>query len=207
MPTKVKILQEATTDLQRNEWVERQIGVVGYKNLKMYPRPIPGSAFVSMLKEFDSDLSVWWNRIIHKWQIFWNGKKVHTVQNEDGSYRPLDERVIRMLRRCDSRKRGNEWVLEILQENEEVEASDERSFRSEVKNRSGDVAKWMAKESDKTIGAINLPKEDLEVPDEDVLEQQRQARNAHNRSCRPNYKRREMPYFDIADIMSKNTSM
>lgn len=49
---------------------------------------------VRYLREYDRELGVRWNRDRGRWQVTWRGKDAWCVCNEDGSYRPLDERVV-----------------------------------------------------------------------------------------------------------------
>ena len=88
----------------------------------------PDPAFVRNLA-FDSLLWVRWNRAQAKWQIFRREHLVMTVQDEDMSYRPLDNRTIDTLRRADWFCRSPKAILdEIERENLQAEAAVDRDF-------------------------------------------------------------------------------
>ena len=54
----------------------------------------PDPRIVRKLKEYDRDLDARWDVEQSRWFVTWRGKDVITCQNEDGSYRPLDERAV-----------------------------------------------------------------------------------------------------------------
>ena len=132
----------------------------------------PDPAFVRNLA-FDSLLWVRWNRAQAKWQIFRREHLVMTVQDEDMSYRPLDNRTIDTLRRADWFCRSPKAILdEIERENLQAEAAVDRDFDNYLAERREETRRAMAKESHNLIGAINVPKEDLKITDK-YLERKR----------------------------------
>ena len=188
----IKIKRESFTELKRNQWTVNQLMVDGFKGKRFLPAP-PG--FMRSLKDFDPDLTLWFNRIINRWQLYWCGNKVKTFQTPEGGFQRVTSDLFDELRKADGRTRGEETVVEeIAKENEELIEADERSFRNKVGDVQKEVAEGLAKQSEAEVGAINFPKEDLRIPDEDELEKQRKSRR-HVK----NYRRRPMPYFDLAN--------
>ena len=66
----------------------------------------PDPNFVRRLKEISSALSVVWTPVLERWVIWYQSSdganhRIHEVKNPDGSFRPLDERTLTMLTRCD----------------------------------------------------------------------------------------------------------
>ena len=62
----------------------------------MYYRPDP--SIVRRLKECDPDLDVRWHDGRGRWIVTCMGKDAITVQEPDGSYRPLDGRIVTRMR-------------------------------------------------------------------------------------------------------------
>ena len=50
------------------------------------------------LELIDEGLSVAWGRWIDRWIVYSQGEPSHIVQNPDGSFRQLDQRILRKLR-------------------------------------------------------------------------------------------------------------
>ena len=65
----------------------------------------PTTGFVFDLKLIDKNLDVGFNRITGRWEIWRLGRKgwewILQVENEDETYRPLDNRTLRKLREMD----------------------------------------------------------------------------------------------------------
>jgi hypothetical protein len=79
---------------------------------------LPGDIYniAAALKEYDPNLCVGVNGLTGKYEIYYvsarlgnNPELIHTVENPDGSWRPLDGRVIKHLHRNDTRHEGNSW--------------------------------------------------------------------------------------------------
>jgi len=72
----------------------------GYYGSELYT---PDSGFIRSLKAMDPGLFVTWNRVKERWIIYEKGYQsgrdhiVCRVENEDGSFRPLDNRIIESL--------------------------------------------------------------------------------------------------------------
>lgn len=111
---------------------------------------LPSKEFVNQLKELDNKLDVGWNCIKRRWQIiradrrmrcmgFVDGKPllhtfdkpyfVFTVENENGSFRPLDQRVIDRLHEIDLYRyaRISDFIREV--EKEEDDYKEKRARR------------------------------------------------------------------------------
>jgi len=54
--------------------------------------------FVRELELMDAGLTVKWGKFIDRWIIYCQGEPSHIVQNQDGSFRQLDQRILRKLR-------------------------------------------------------------------------------------------------------------
>lgn len=108
----------------------------------------PDRGFVKQLKRLDPDLDVVWNRFKERWIIIERGKEtgrwhiVMRVQNEDGSYRPLDNRILKDLERV--RFMFNQGVKafcdQLEAEEREEEAQKVRDYETELHN----IGDWYA---------------------------------------------------------------
>lgn len=165
------------------------LGRDGKKRKHLGVQPYPPSNIERKIKEYDPEIEIWFNRIWGKWMLFRRGHVVMTIQNEDRSYRPLDHRVLHALRKADAHNRGMKVLDEILEHNENLEASREKEFSDFVTESSKETRKLFRDQMDMQVGAINLPKEDLVIPEKEVLEKQREKREAR----RPkNYKKQDV---------------
>ena len=54
----------------------------------------PDRSILRKLREYDPRLNARWNRNRERWEVTYDGDTVITVVNDDGSYRPLDERIL-----------------------------------------------------------------------------------------------------------------
>jgi hypothetical protein len=168
------------------------IGTTGDKKKKkpcLGIRPLPPHNIARKIKEYDSELVIWYNRIWNKWMLFRRGHVVMTVQNMDRTYRPLDHRVLRKLRKADAYMRGRRVLDEIDEENVKVEARKEKEFAGFVEENTEAMREHFVNFTDyaNDHGALNIPKEDMQVPDIETLDAQREQREA----ARPvNYKRK-----------------
>jgi hypothetical protein len=113
-----------------------------------------------------------WNRSLSRFQILSQAHRfgyqrtvvLHTVQEPDGDFRPLDERTMVILRKADTHVRGVKQTMREMEE-ENVAAADakDQSFRNDVEAISKESRKSIKREVDNAIGAINVPKEDLAI--------------------------------------------
>lgn len=79
----------------------------------------PDWAMVKKIKEYDPLLEVVWGRNHQRWIIVRNNpggtrQRIMVVQNDDGSFRPLDERVLFYLNAHDLQKHGVDKFLQYL---------------------------------------------------------------------------------------------
>jgi len=112
----------------------------------------PDRHFVRLMREIDPKLEARWSASLQRWVIYRrvrdtghavceDGTKVGylkdrfaeimVVKNDDGSYRPLDERTIRELRYCDAwrlRRPGYEIERRIDLANEKVKENQEKKM-------------------------------------------------------------------------------
>jgi hypothetical protein len=154
------------------------IGRGGEKKKKRMgcPHHAPSNV-VRKIKDYDPEIDIWFNRVWGLWMLFRRGHAVMTVKNEDGSYRPLDHRVIYALKKGDLQRRGMKVLDEIIDHNEDLQQSNDADFEAHVKDTSEEFRKQFRKRIDSEVGALNIPKEDARVPEKEVLEIQRQARS------------------------------
>ena len=143
---------------------------------------IPDRMFEKRLKKQDSKLSVKWfhrdkrgrlknryailrkqpsqNRLYDRyWLVMW-------VQNEDGSYRPLDQRTLTALKKADNHTRGHRAIIDELVGTQEREQEAQiKADQSDLRDMAKDLPhKELAKAAEADgIGTPNVPKEDLEA--------------------------------------------
>jgi len=110
----------------------------------------PEETYSKRLKEIDPRLKAEWN--LDKWIITRDGKDykrspqyIMTVRNKDNSFRPLDQRTLKALRKCDTHRypRVKDFVKEIDDYNEAKEKEKERKFN--------DMSSQIAEESRQAI--------------------------------------------------------
>lgn len=111
----------------------------------------PDKIFVRKLKEIDHKLEVVWETPLNLWVIYYKnaaGEKhrITEVKNADDSYRPLDDRTINMLKRCDMSRTMTDpgyLVGEQLRKAKEYKAQEIRKYRIEKQRQSQDkLSKW-----------------------------------------------------------------
>lgn len=73
--------------------------------------------FLEKLHLISPDLSVKFNNVLKCFVIYYESNgvfhRIHEVKNDDGSFRQLDDRVIQMLRRCDTHRNGEEALRNV----------------------------------------------------------------------------------------------
>lgn len=76
-----------------------------FKTVPIYYERTPDECFVRQMRLIDNNLDVAFNRATGKWEIYRLTNKgyewIHCVENEDESYRPLDNRTLAKLREMD----------------------------------------------------------------------------------------------------------
>ena len=133
---------------------------------------IPDWAFLKELKRMDPMLTVQWETSRQRWEIYrktaapgnlYSYKvRVMTISNEDGSYRPLDMRTIRLLQQYDNHTRGAKNVInEIMDEQSKAEEETARDQRREIDDMTREELLPQASRDAEQFGASNVPKEDL----------------------------------------------
>ena len=88
--------------------------------------PTPDRSIVKRLRDYDPGLNVEWDRIQEKWIVtgpnlrqFGKRERVMTVQNEDRSYRPLDDRIVTLIILADSERHGDvKTFIRTMEQNE-----------------------------------------------------------------------------------------
>ena len=84
------------------------------------------------------------------------------LENDDGSYRPFDERCFRLLRAVDHHQRKTEEIIEDqVREQKAAHISSMRQQKADMDDIVGDPIHWAAKKDAESFGAINMPKEDV----------------------------------------------
>jgi hypothetical protein len=89
-----------------------------------------------------------------------------TVQDPDGTYRPLDGRTMDELAAADTWRHGMRRIREIEAANQKREESIDQDFTNHIADVAREHRKQILKEIDQHIGAINVPMEDLMAPEE-----------------------------------------
>lgn len=115
----------------------------------------PDTTFVKRLKEIDEFLNVGWNHLQDRWQIVRDDRRfrylgnfegkpllaswtklylVFTVQNDDGSYRPLDQRSIDKLHQIDMQNkcRTSEFMRQLELEEDEYKEKQSRRQSEQI---------------------------------------------------------------------------
>ena len=135
---------------------------------------IPDWSFEQRLMNYDDKLSVKWNSASERWTIYREipsranlyerSVPIMQVQNQDKSYRPLDQRTLNMLANSDHHRRGANVVLdELVEAQERQEKIDDKDFMNDAEAITKDAIPAGGFEDD--YGAVNVPKEDL-VPED-----------------------------------------
>lgn len=77
----------------------------------------PDRRIVKYLREYDRDLGLRWDNELSRWRVTWRDKDVSLVQNDDGTYRPADERLITWARVSDAwQHRSGAEFMRVVQE-------------------------------------------------------------------------------------------
>lgn len=85
----------------------------------------PEPRIVKYLREYDKDLGARWDQFRERWIVTWRGKDVYAAVNEDGSYRPFDERVVTQAKLNDlwTHKSGADYLRILNEENHRLTES------------------------------------------------------------------------------------
>lgn len=89
-----------------------------------------------------------------------------TVRQDDGSFRPLDQRTLNALAEADTWRIGMHALRQMEQANQRREESIDRDFSNHIQDVARKHRRQIVKEIDAQIGAINVPMADLMIPEE-----------------------------------------
>jgi len=132
----------------------------------------PDWHFVKRLKAYDDKLSARWMFRKERWGIYRNIPSpgnlynkdvlVHVVQGAEGTYLPLDGRVLSTLAMADHHRRGRDTVIrEMIDKTQRYQETLDKDRRNEMADVIADTIPSGGFESN-DIGSINVPKEDLQ---------------------------------------------
>jgi len=133
---------------------------------------IPDWAFQKELKRMDKKLDVEWNVKLQRWVVtrmtdspgmtMQYKVRVMTIQNDNGTYRPLDARTPRLLRQYDAYTRGADTIAdEIMGEQNKLEESKEAAEKNDTEDLIKEEILPRAEMDAHDLGGVNLPKEDV----------------------------------------------
>ena len=133
---------------------------------------IPDWSIVRRVQQIDPRLTIRWMPHKERWGIYRRTLSesrtyhqdilVRVVKNEDGSYRPLDSRVLDDLRRADMHHRS--WARHVAQMEAEQTRSEERrlaDLQDDAEAISGEIYPQVRREAEEQVGAVNVPREDV----------------------------------------------
>lgn len=137
---------------------------------------IPDWHMVKKLKDYDKKLNVRWVEHRQRWAI--TREVIDTTvlttkeavlflcENPDKSYRPLDDRVLYTIKKSDSHTRKTEEMIEeMIDANKKETESNNRERKNEFEAIASEMLPAGGFEDD-SMGSRNVPKEDIESPEE-----------------------------------------
>ena len=100
----------------------------------------PDRKILAELKRYDKNLNAEWDTFKQRWVLPCNNLPIMVVQNDDRSFRPLDERVLTQVRIADAYRYKDTTALikEIYQHNHRITAKE--------RERMSDYVQQVAKE-------------------------------------------------------------
>ena len=136
---------------------------------------IPDWSIVKRVKEYDKNLFVKWLDYWERWgvmryeesenNLYEVEKLVFIVENPDGSYRALDDRVLEHLKEIDLQRLNEDNLKDRLRDLEEHNEENINKKEKEAKNDIEDITKEIApvvrREMQEDFGTRNIPKEDV----------------------------------------------
>ena len=133
---------------------------------------IPDKGLLDRMKKYDSKLDVRWDSSKERGEVtrkcpapsrlYEVDTHIMHIQNDDGSYRPFDERSFRLLKSVDHHHRKTQDIIrEQVESQKKAHTSSLRKDKAEMDALVADPMHWAAKKDADTFGATNLPKEDL----------------------------------------------
>ncbi len=146
---------------------------------------IPDWNFVRKLKSYDRKLGVHWDARKQRWAITRlvpdstsvseQPKVLFYVQNTDKSFRPLDDRVLYMLRKGDHHNRGRRAVIEeMINAQKRQQQIHNKDRKNQMEALASDVTP-LGGYDDPSLGSRNIPKEDIQSVEQYIEEREIQA--------------------------------
>ena len=136
---------------------------------------IPDWSIVKRVKEYDKNLFVKWLSYWERWgvmryeesenNLYEVEKLVFMVENPDGSYRALDDRVLEHLKEIDLQRLNEDNLKDRLRDledhNEENTKKKEKEAKNDIEDITKDIAPIVRREMEEDFGTRNIPKEDV----------------------------------------------
>lgn len=136
---------------------------------------IPDWSIVKRVKEYDKNLFVKWLSYWERWgvmryeesenNLYEVEKLVFMVENPDGSYRALDDRVLEHLKEIDLQRLNEDNLKDRLRDleehNEENTKKKEKEAKNDIEDITKDIAPIVRREMQEDFGTRNIPKEDV----------------------------------------------
>lgn len=133
---------------------------------------IPDKGLLKRMQAYDKKLNVKWDSSHERWKVtrlcpapsrlYEVEKDIMHIQNEDGGYRPFDERCFRLLKASDHHVRKTEEIIrEQVESQKQAHKNRLRQEKADMDDVVADPLHWAAKKDAETFGATNLPKEDV----------------------------------------------
>jgi len=91
----------------------------------------PDPRIVKYLKEYDRDLDAQWDQSRDRWWVTWRGRPAQLCQNNDGTFRPLDERAVTKVALSDAwqHKSGKEYLKVMDEHNHRLTSAEKAAQR------------------------------------------------------------------------------
>ena len=129
---------------------------------------IPDWSIVKRVKEYDKNLFVKWLSYWERWgvmryeesenNLYEVEKLVFMVENPDGSYRALDDRVLEHLKEIDLQRLNEDNLKDRLRD---LEEHNEENTKNDIEDITKDIAPIVRREMQEDFGTRNIPKEDV----------------------------------------------
>ncbi len=137
---------------------------------------IPDWHMVKKLKDYDNKLNVRWVERKQRWAVtrevidttILNKKEaiLFYCENPDGTYRPLDDRALLSIRKSDTHnRRVDEMMEEMIDATKRENEANNRDRKNEFEAMASDMTPAGGFDTP-DVGSRNIPKEDIESPEE-----------------------------------------
>lgn len=95
----------------------------------------PDPRIVKYLREYDRDLGARWDDTRDRWWVTWRGKPAQLCQNNDGSFRPLDERAVTKVALSDAwdHKSGKDYLKVMTEHNHRLTSAERAKTRDDFR--------------------------------------------------------------------------